>query len=138
MLLAHIRELQRQISQLEEVVNPDGQGHVQADVVQLKPSADPVFGGLLMRVKKRTPYEIRGYLLIPRRGGSMETWTRVKPHEATPIGQIIWPEAAWGFRMHGWPADPWMHSADPPRKQPAREEQPRDADDRGIHSGGDR
>lgn len=66
------------------------------DVVQLRPSADEVFGGLLLRVRKLNP--IRGYLLLPRRGGALEAWTKVKPCEVGRIGALRWPEAEWGFK----------------------------------------
>ena len=145
-LRAHLRELQRYLSMMEREISPADIAD-EADIVQLKPSADPVFGGLLMRIKKRTPYEWRGYLLVPRRGGALETWTRVKPNETTPIGRIVWPEAAWGFRPQGLPSDPWMAGGEPPRKKPGQEEErpaaesetgARDDDHRRIDRRGDR
>jgi hypothetical protein len=100
--LAEVRELRRCVNFIEETFGSAPTDQLEAiqpgDIVQLKPSADRVFGGLLLRVKKVDP--IRGYLLIPRRGGSLETWTRCKACEVDRIGGLRWPEAAWGFR--GW------------------------------------
>ncbi len=99
-----IRALQRYINLIEATYGEGTPGPqpedletiAPGDIVQLKPSADPTFGGLLLRVRKVEP--IRGYLLIPRRGGSLETWMRVKPCEIGKIGALRWPEAEWGFR----------------------------------------
>ena len=151
-LWAHICALRTQLHQLEQELFPDGQDQDGADVVQLKPNADPAFGGLLMRVKKRTPYELRGYLLLPRRGGSMETWTRVKHDEVTPVGHLAWPEAQYGFRQYEHVYTPqmaardaksdadirdyWARTSSPPRKRPARQETDH-ADNRRIDCGRD-
>lgn len=99
-LRAHLLALRHDLLLIEQELQLHGQESDEIDIVQLKPSADPAFGGLLMRVKKRTPFELRGYLLLPRRGGGVDTWTRVKPGEVTPVGKLIWPEAKHGFRPH--------------------------------------
>jgi hypothetical protein len=107
-----------------------------------------------MRVKKRTPYEIRGYLLLPRRGGSIESWTRVHPDEVTYVGNLAWPEAQFGFHQYDhvfnrpeiqttyWDKDDadardyWSRKSTPPRKRPAREDA-EDADNSRIDRSGD-
>lgn len=71
------------------------------DVVQLKPSADRAWGGLLLRVKQLDP--VRGYLLIPHRGGCREAWVRLKACEFSRIGALQYEEAAWGFRPFSVP-----------------------------------
>ena len=103
--LPEVRALQRYLNLVESTFGDGEPGQrpedletiTPGDIVQLKPSADATFGGLLMRVKKLDP--IRGYLLVPRRGGSLESWTRVKPCEVGKVGALRWPEAAWGFRQ---------------------------------------
>jgi len=147
-LLAHLRELQHHLILLEQEINGSTGPIEQAQVVQLKPSADPAYGGLLMRVTQRTPYEIRGYLLLPRRGGSRETWTRLAPHDVTPIGRIVYPEAEYGFApyAHCNPEAEAISAAveaeiqkfwGRKRRKPPQQET-RDDDHRRINCGGDR
>ena len=69
-----------------------------AEIVQLKTSADPVFGGLLLRVKQRLRDSVRGYLLVAHRGGCREAWHTAKTCEINSIGQLTWPEADFNFR----------------------------------------
>ena len=67
------------------------------DVVQLRPSAAPRFGGLMMRVTKVNDAGVYGYLLVPWRSGGMVTWRCLQPAQLARIGRVKWPEAEWGF-----------------------------------------
>jgi hypothetical protein len=81
------------------------------DVVQLKPDADPTFGGTLLRVTRATTWHIEGYLLVPHRGGQPEAWRRFPPSSLSTIGALIYPESAWGFRPYGALPCKSVHSA---------------------------
>jgi hypothetical protein len=67
------------------------------DVVQIRPFADQTFGGMLLVVTKAGPYELRGYLLRPHRGGCREAWMRLKHCEVERIGRGLWPSAEAPF-----------------------------------------
>ncbi len=82
-----------------EACDRSGPGAIAAgDVVQLKPDADPVFGGMLLRVTRTNAHRIEGYLLTPHRGGCRDAWYRFPPSCVSQIGRLLYPEAAWGFR----------------------------------------
>src|SRR5579884_487367 len=68
------------------------------DIVQLKTSADETWGGMIMRVKRVHNGRLEGYLLRPHRGGWRDAWYKAKLCEITPVGNLTWPEAQWGFR----------------------------------------
>ena len=76
-----------------------------SEIVQLKPAADAVFGGLLLRVKKRTATTVKGHFLVPHRGGCREAWWSGSPLEIDPIGELKWPECEWGFHRFRWARD---------------------------------
>ena len=67
------------------------------DIVQLRPSADPVFGVMLIRLSAGHPV-LRGYFLTPHSGGNRMAWSRLKSCEVGRIGTLRWKEAEWGFR----------------------------------------
>lgn len=50
-------------------------------------------------------YAVEGYMLLPHRAGGREAWWKFAPGEVTPVGELTWPEAAFGFAPHRW-ADP--------------------------------
>lgn len=56
------------------------------DVVQIRPTADAAFGGMLAQICQVRPYELRGFLLRPHRGGCREAWLRLKPTDVDRIG----------------------------------------------------
>lgn len=109
---AEIAALRRSIEVIEigfrESLPPAESFLHQDTVVQLKPSADPVFGGLLMRVQDSELNLLRGYLLRPHRGGCREAWWKARPGDVDYVGRVIWPEAAWGFRPY---ASAWAAAA---------------------------
>ena len=72
------------------------------EIVQLKSTADPVFGGLLLRVKEWLPDAVRGYLLVAHRGGCREAWWTAKHCQIEPIGRLKSPEAEFGFHAFKW------------------------------------
>jgi hypothetical protein len=67
------------------------------DIVQIRPFASPVFGGMLAAITQAAPYELRGYLLRPHRGGCRDAWLRLKHCEVERIGRAFWPADATGF-----------------------------------------
>lgn len=71
------------------------------DLAQLAPSSDPVFGGMVMRVCQCASNLVRGYFLVPHRGGAREAWQKFKQSELSRVGRVRWPEAEWGFRTAG-------------------------------------
>lgn len=73
----------------------------EGDLVQLRSTADPVFGGLVLRVTQSRTLGVRGYLLVPHRGGCRDAWQRLKHCEYERVGRVRWPEAEWGFRTAG-------------------------------------
>lgn len=107
----HIRTLRSHLAILERtlgmptapaeqdlrVVDPVTPG----DLAQLAPSSDPVFGGLVMRVCQCASTLVRGYFLVPHRGGAREAWQKFKQSELERVGRIRWPEGEWGFRTPG-------------------------------------
>ena len=78
---------------------------MRAEIVQLKSTADPIFGGLLLRVKKRLPDAVRGYLMVAHRGGCREAWWTAKHCQIEPIGRLKSPEAEFGFHAFRWTRD---------------------------------
>jgi len=67
-------------------------------VAQLKPDADPVLGGMLVRLTQIDRYGVRGYLLVPHRGGCREAWWRGAPSDIWRLGRLLAPEPSWAFR----------------------------------------
>jgi len=102
--LEQIQDLKRFVLALEAVYsrgNPGPQPEeteaiAAGDIVQIRPSADPTFGGLVFRVGRLDDY-VHGYLLVPHRGGCKEAWLRYKPCEVGKLGTLRWPEAEWGL-----------------------------------------
>jgi hypothetical protein len=146
-LLAHLQEIQHHLNALEHEIRGVTQAIERPHLVQLKPSADPAYGGLLLRVTQRSAFEVRGYLLLPRRGGSRETWLRCAPHDVTPIGRMVYPEAEYGFRAMDHvnqealaaleeSINKWAQSRR--RRKPPQQEEARNVDDGRIHRSGDR
>jgi len=67
------------------------------DVVQIRPFADQTFGGMLAVITQAAPYELRGYLLRPHRGGCRDAWLKLKHCEVERIGRGFWPADAAQF-----------------------------------------
>jgi hypothetical protein len=61
------------------------------DIAQIRPFANPNFGGMLTLITKVEPYELRGYLLRPHRGGCRDAWLRLKHCELQRVGRLTWP-----------------------------------------------
>jgi hypothetical protein len=61
------------------------------DVVQIRPFADQTFGGMLAVITQARPYQLRGYLLRPHRGGCRDAWLKLKHCEVERIGRGLWP-----------------------------------------------
>ena len=70
------------------------------DLVQIRPEADPIMGGMVVRVTKATPDAIRGYMLRPHRGGSQQAWSTLHYSDVQKAGRLFWPEAEWGMRQY--------------------------------------
>jgi hypothetical protein len=75
------------------------------DVVQIRPSADRTFGGMLAAVTKAEPYELRAYALRPHRGGCAEAWLKLNHCDVERIGRMLWPPES-RFALRRWCADP--------------------------------
>lgn len=86
-----------QVPALDEIPQADSRL-----IVQLKSTADPVFGGLLLRVKEWLPDAVRGYLLVAHRGGCRQAWWTAKHCQIEPIGRLKSPEAEFGFHAYRW------------------------------------
>jgi hypothetical protein len=69
------------------------------DVAQIRPFADSTFGGMLAVITKAEPYELRGYLLRPHRGGCRQAWLRLKHCELTRVGRAVWPADKTDFAL---------------------------------------
>jgi len=96
---------------LEASSQPDPAAIAPGDIVQLKPGADPTYGGTLLRVTRATASHIEGYFLLPHRGGQREAWRRFPPSSLSTIGALIHPESAWAFRPYGELSCKSVHSA---------------------------
>lgn len=100
-LRAHLEVLERNLCSPDETGTPAPESIEPAqpgDLVQLRPAADPTFGGLMLRVTQTHTIGIRGYLLVPHRGGCRDAWLRWKHNDYGRVGRVRWPEARWGFR----------------------------------------
>jgi hypothetical protein len=112
----HIHALKLQLSMLEsslhtpQEVQQEDPGNF--SLVQLHPTADKVWGGMLLRGKRVRSGRIEGYLLRPHRGDHREAWYSARLCEVTPLAAIPFPEPAWGFR--DWAIDP------PTKRPPAK------------------
>lgn len=72
-------------AELETTVQP-------GDIAQIYPTSDPDFGGLCVRITRASPYEVRGYLLMPHRGGCQEAWYRFHQRDLLRIGRAAFPD----------------------------------------------
>lgn len=103
--IEQFRDLKRFLDLLEiayDQAEPKVQGEkvetiAAGDIVQIRPSADSAFGGLVFRVGKFDGWKLQGYFLVPHRGGYQEAWQQFKPCEVGKIGTLKWPEAEWGL-----------------------------------------
>jgi hypothetical protein len=78
---------------------PTSTGELAAgDVVQIRPTADRTFGGMLALVQQATPHQVRAILLRPHRGGCREAWLRLSPPEVARIGAAAVQHPAFGRR----------------------------------------
>jgi len=62
------------------------------DVAQIRPYACKAFGGMLVVITRAEPYELRGSLLRPHRGGCREAWLSLKHCELERVGRPHWPD----------------------------------------------
>jgi len=103
----HVRTLRAHLAILERALaHETAHGEIETesidpvvagDIVQIRPSADPVLGGLMMRVTRAADKQVKGYLLVPHRGGHAAMWQTFNQGEVRRIGRVKWPEAEWGF-----------------------------------------
>jgi hypothetical protein len=93
-----LQELRRWIEQQEAEPTSERQPIEPGDLVQIKPAADKIFGGMIMRVTRVRPDRIEGYLLRPHRSGWREAWHHHTAPELVHIGRVIHAEPEWGFR----------------------------------------
>lgn len=68
------------------------------DVAQIRPFADAAFGGMLVQITAAEPYELRGFLLRPHRGGCRDAQLRLKHCELERIGRSYWPDPEFARR----------------------------------------
>jgi hypothetical protein len=68
------------------------------DIAQIRPLADATFGGMLFQVATAGPYELRGFLLRPHRGGCRDAWIRLKHCQLERIGRTWWPDPEFARR----------------------------------------
>jgi hypothetical protein len=69
------------------------------DIAQIRPFADRAYGGMLAVITRAEPYELRGYLLRPHRGGCREAWLRLHHCDVQRIGRAVWPAASTDFAL---------------------------------------
>ena len=74
------------------------------DLVQIRPSADRTFGGMVAAITRAEPYQLRAYVLRPHRGGCAEAWLSLKHCEVERIGPMLWRPAS-AFALRAWCAD---------------------------------
>lgn len=116
LIRTHLKQLPTKSADTPAAIAP-------GDIVQLKPDADPTFGGMLLRVTTSTAHRVEGYFLTPHRTGCREAWYRFPHSCVSPIGSLVHPEAAWSFRGLGAAAPcPTCSEAlqQPQRKEPQR------------------
>jgi len=73
-------------------------GFEPGELVQLKPTADDVLGGTLLRVEQSDRTTLRGYLLCAHRGGGREAWWRAHQCDVDKVGRLKWPESEFSLR----------------------------------------
>ena len=73
-----------------EQARPDPAAIDAGDIVQIRPSADRVFGGMLVSVMKADAFTLRGYLLRPHRGACREAWLKLNPCEVLRVGPALY------------------------------------------------
>lgn len=117
-------ELRAHLDRLQDGIDA-GDELTPGDLVQLKPAADRVYGGMIMRVTRVLANRVDGYLLRPHRCGVRIAWHHRTPPEVTRLGRVVYPEADWGFRGF-WSADEQRRAeaataADVPKLEPLRE-----------------
>lgn len=56
------------------------------DVVEIRPTADRTYGGMLALITQAKPHQVRAILLRPHRGGCREAWLTLSPPEVAKIG----------------------------------------------------
>jgi hypothetical protein len=110
-----LQAMKHQVARLEELIlgAPRPMIEIPSDVVQLKPSADRVWGGALLRVKRIRGQQVSGYLLTPHRGGNREAWYEARLCEVTGIGRVPYPECRWKFE-NWWRDDVPIRDVVPP------------------------
>lgn len=99
-VLALLQHAQRLAAHLAPAADPAAEPLHTGDIAQLRLDADPCWGGMLIRICQ-TGWRLRGYLLVPHRGGCRDAWCSLKACELVRIGALPYPEAAWGFRHPG-------------------------------------
>ena len=109
MLTSEEARVLRNLLARAEVIPSPALPFMPGDIVQIQPLADQTFGGMLVEVCQASPYELRGFLLRPHRGGCRQAWLRLKPVEVERIGRTYWPDPEFARRCE-WktPACTWM------------------------------
>ena len=68
------------------------------DIAQIRPLSDRTLGGLLFFVTQALPYQVRGYLLRPHRGGCREAWLSFHHGDLERIGRPYFPAPEFSRR----------------------------------------
>lgn len=93
-----LAELRAWLDRRESESSSAGDTLQPGDLAQIKPAADKVFGGMVIRVTRVLPGKVEGYLLRPHRCGVKIGWHHHTAPELDRVGRIVHPEAKWGFQ----------------------------------------
>ena len=100
---ALLREIRLQLRQLEDELGfqeADPAALIApGDLVQIRPYASEVFGGMLFHVCRVRPSRIDGYLLRPHRGACREAWHHYSPPELLRVGRAVFPQPPFALRV---------------------------------------
>lgn len=69
-----------------------------SDIAQIRPLSDAAFGGMLVQIAHAEPYDLRGFLLRPHRGGCREAQLRLKHCQLERVGRVYWPDPEFARR----------------------------------------
>ena len=79
------------------------------DIAQVRPLTDRTFGGLLFFVTQVLPYQVRGYLLRPHRGGCREAWLSFHHGDLERVGRPAFPAPEFARRRECFDAAICVH-----------------------------
>lgn len=97
---ALLHQLHLNLEALEQSLSVAPAELAAGDLVQLRPGSDRTWSGMLLRVTQVSTYELRGYLLVPHRGGCRDAWIRIPPPTVARVGRLIYAEPAWSLRKY--------------------------------------